>query len=215
MLGWRSIKALTSCEKCTDHHKAWPMLQILFNAGTKALIKPYVRQCIETKTPLSLTGLNKYLSEQSPNYMLIFKCIFTFLFAMNLCRSSVRRRNFVLLSVALHKLSTLFYGLNMTSYLEITLRYENILKKAPPEIKTFITENIACSQSDHPSKTEGGDFILESVNKKIKSWMPPGVPTEDRWMRVCRNLPSMDCIKLTLQQKLGEGGEQALNPYFR
>ena len=215
MLGWRSIKALTSCEKCTDHHKAWQMLQILFSAGTKALLKPYVRQCIETKTPLSLTGLYKYLSEQSPNYMLIYKCIFTFLFAMNLFRSSVRRGNFVLLSVALHKLSTLFYGLNMTSYMEITLRYENILKKAPPEIKTFISENIACSQSGHPSKAEGGDFILESVNKKIKGWMPPGVPTEDRWMRVCRNLPSMDSIKLNLQQKLGEGGEQAVNPYFR
>ena len=44
MLGWRSIKALTSCETCTDHHKAWQMLQILFSAGTKALLKPYVRQ---------------------------------------------------------------------------------------------------------------------------------------------------------------------------
>ena len=26
MLGWKSIKALTSCEKCSDHHKAWQML---------------------------------------------------------------------------------------------------------------------------------------------------------------------------------------------
>ena len=215
MLGWKSIKALTACEKCTDHHKAWQILQILFSAGTRSLLKPFIHHCIETKTSPSLSALYKYLSQQSPNYIFLYKCIFTFIFAINLFRSSVRRGNFNLLSVALHKLTVLFYGLNMTSYMEITLRYENILKKAPQEIKTFISKTITCSQSGHPSKAEGGDFILESVNKKVKSWMPPGVPTEDRWMRVCRNLPSMDNIKRNLEQKLGEGEDQPANPYFR
>ena len=45
--------------------------------------------------------------------------------------------------------------------------------------------------------------------------MPPGVPTEERWMRVCRNLPSMDNIKRNLEQKLGDGEEQSVNVYFR
>lgn len=215
MLGWKSIKALTSCEKCSDHHKAWQMLQILFSAGTKALLKPYVRQCIDTNTTPSLTDLYNYLAQQSPNYILLYKVIFNFVFAINLFRLSVRRGNFSLICVALHNLSTLYFGLNMTGYMEITLRYENILKKAPPEIKHFISQNIVCSQSGHPSKAEGGDFILESVNKKIKSWMPPGVPNEDRWMRVCRNLPSMDNIKRNLEQKLGDGEEQSVNVYFR
>ena len=87
----------------------------------------------------------------------------------------------------------------MTSYMEIILRFHNMLKKAPPEILKYVSQNIMCSQSGHPTKAEGGDFILESVNKKIKSWMPPGVPTEDRWIRVCRNLPCMDLIKKTLK----------------
>ena len=90
-----------------------------------------------------------------------------------------------------------------------------MLKKAPPEIKQFISQNITCSQSGHQSKAEGGNFILESVNKKIKSWMPSGVPTEDRWLRVCRNLPCMDKVKKNLEQKLGQGEEQSVNPYFR
>ena len=217
MLGWKSIKALTACEKCTNHHKSWQILQILFSAGTKAVLKPYIVQCKNENTTPSVAGLYKYFAKHSPNYIFMYKCIFTFLFALNLFRSSVRRGNFILLSVALHKLSTLFYGLNMTSYMEIVIRYENTLKKAPPppEIKQFVSQNIKCSQSGHQSKAEGGDFVLESVNKKIKSWMPSGVPTEDRWLRVCRNLPCMDKVKKNLEQKLGQGEEQSGNPYFR
>ena len=215
MLGWKSIKALTACENCTDHHKAWQILQILFSACTRAILKPYVRQCINESTPTSLSGLYSFLAQQSPNYMFMFKCNFTFLFALTLFRSSVRRSNFIFLSVAMHKLSPLFYGLNMTSYMEITLRFENMLKKTPTEIQKFISQTITCSQSGHQSKAEGGDFILEAVNKKVKSWMPPGVPTEDRWIRVCRNLPCMDSIKKNLEQKLGEAEEQSVNPYFR
>ena len=158
LLGWKSIKALTSCEKCSDNHKAWQILQILFSAGTKALLKPYVRQCIDTNTAPSLT--DNYLAQQSPNYILLYKVIFNFVFAINLFRLSVRRGNFSLICVALHKLSTLYFGLNMTGYMEITFKYENILKKAPPEIKKFISRNTVCSQSGHPSKAEGGDFIL-------------------------------------------------------
>ena len=143
------------------------MSQILFSAWTKALLKPYVRQCIDTNTAPSLT--DNYLAQQSPNYILLYKVIFNFVFAINLFRLSVRRGNFSLICVALHKLSTLYFGLNMTGYMEITFRYENILKKAPPEIKHFISRNTVCSQSGHPSKAEGGDFVLESVNKRIKA----------------------------------------------
>ena len=41
----------------------------------------------------------------------------------------------------------------------------------------------------------GGDFILESKNKRIKMWLPLGVHTIQRWLRVCHNLESVDCIK--------------------
>lgn len=47
----------------------------------------------------------------------------------------------------------------------------------------------------HNSKGEGGDFLLEKINRKIKRWMPPGVPNEKRWQRVCRNLDRIE--KLT------------------
>jgi hypothetical protein len=58
----------------------------------------------------------------------------------------------------------------------------------------FISKTFSLSQSGNDSKAEGGDFILESANKKIKSWMPPVVPTEERWLRVCQNITSMEKV---------------------
>lgn len=154
-LGWKTIKALSACEKCTDHHKAWQILTILFHAGSRAILKPFIAECQNQNPVPSLAGLYAYYMKQSPNYIFMYKCVFTVLFALNIFRSSVRQGNFTLMSVALHKRSILFYGLNMTSYMEIILRFDNMLKKAPPEILKYVSRNIMCSQSGHPSKAEG------------------------------------------------------------
>ena len=90
-LGLKSVKALTACENCTDHHKALQVLQILFYACTRAILKPYVRQCINESTPTALSGLYSFLAQQSPTYMFMYKCSLTFLFALTLFRSSVRK----------------------------------------------------------------------------------------------------------------------------
>ena len=63
MLGWKSIKALTACEKCTNHHKSWQILQILFGAGTKAILKPYIVQCKNENNTPSVAGLYKYFAK--------------------------------------------------------------------------------------------------------------------------------------------------------
>ena len=66
MLGWKYIKALTACKNCTDHNKAWQILQILFYACIRAILKPYVRQCINESTPTSLSGLYSFLLSKVP-----------------------------------------------------------------------------------------------------------------------------------------------------
>ena len=42
MLGWKTVKALTASEKCTDHHKAWQTLTILFQAASRAILKVHI-----------------------------------------------------------------------------------------------------------------------------------------------------------------------------
>lgn len=94
----------------------------------------------------------------------------------------------------MQKLSVLFYGLNMTQYQEIDVRRQLIYNESPDDVKTLIKHLSCMSQSGHPSKGEGCDFILENQNKRVKMWMPPGVANEKRWLRVYRNLPSMEKV---------------------
>ena len=68
------------------------------------------------------------------------------------------------------------------------------------------------SQSGHPSKCEGGDFILERTNRRMKMWMPPDVTTLKRLMRVCRNLDSIDKMKVRL---VNDDAEDLVDTVFR
>ena len=164
----------------------------------------------------SVQGLYVFYQKQTHVYVILFKCTFSYMHALNIFRTAVRRGNFVLMYASLNKLSTLFYGMNMTTYMELNYRMDKLIQSAPPSVLEFITNTICLSQSGHPSKAEGCDFILETVNKKIKAWLPPGLPTEERWTRVCRNLSSMEQMKKCVQNKLtSDTISDEPSPYFR
>ena len=42
-LGYNSIKAQSACQSANDHHKAWQMLTIFFEATVDELLVPYVK----------------------------------------------------------------------------------------------------------------------------------------------------------------------------
>lgn len=64
----------------------------------------------------------------------------------------------------------------------------------PKEINSFVEATESISVSGHPSKGEGGDFILESKNRRTKMWLPTGLPTEENWVRVCRNQDRLEKV---------------------
>ncbi|XP_045198503.2 uncharacterized protein LOC123552823 [Mercenaria mercenaria] len=217
ILGWKSLKALTACENCTDHHKATQILQILFESLKMELLKPFVAECEEKHEHPTIEQLYEYVGKQSKNYIFHFKCTFTYLFAWKMLKKGMRRANYNYIKMSMDKLSTLFYGLNMTTYMDLWFRFDNTVLQAPPEVQDFIKKNICMSQSGHPSKAEGGDFILERTNKKIKSYMPHGVPTDERWTRVCRSIDNIEEIKRAFISKdqHTDGDDRTTNKYFR
>ena len=79
MLEWKSIKALTVCEKSYRPPQGLANSTNSFNSGTRVILKPYVRQCINESILASLNGLYNYLAQQSPNYMFMYKCKFLIL----------------------------------------------------------------------------------------------------------------------------------------
>ena len=50
LLGFKSIRALTSCQNCSDHHKAWQIIQIMFFGTVDELLIPYIEKCIDSKS---------------------------------------------------------------------------------------------------------------------------------------------------------------------
>ena len=65
----------------------------------------------------------------------------------------------------------------------------------PQEIKEYISTNESFSVSGRENSNQGGDFVHEELNKRIKALLPPIMPTVDVWSRVCRKLPDLEEIR--------------------
>ena len=70
----------------------------------------------------------------------------------------------------------------------------NVTVMQPISIRFNRNKNIKYIIAGHTNQGESGDFILEAQNRRIKRWMPPGVPNEERWKRVCRNIDRLDKV---------------------
>ncbi|XP_061166701.1 uncharacterized protein LOC133181816 isoform X2 [Saccostrea echinata] len=123
--------------------------------------------------------------------------------ALHVFRAGVRRNNSDAILASRCMFSPLFFGLNMPFYMEAYIRDSMIRLQCPSEVSEFIANHESYSVSGNDSKGEGGDFVLENLNRKAKSFMPPGMPSEERWLTICRNIDRLDEIRQNMQGKLG------------
>jgi hypothetical protein len=158
------------------------------------MMVPYVRKAVEMKRTPSCDDFIASLS--TPNETTMFKIIFHYSLALYVFRAGVRRNNSDAILASRAVFSPLFFGLNMPFYMETYIRDSMIRVQCPSAVQEFIETNESYSVSGNPNKGEGGDFVLENINRKIKSVMPPGLPSDDRWTTVCRNIERLDKVKI-------------------
>ncbi|XP_060557718.1 uncharacterized protein LOC132718104 isoform X2 [Ruditapes philippinarum] len=196
MLGFRTPRALVCCQNCTDHHKAWMMLKIFLFGTIDELLYTYVSFIrIEKQTP-TVDGLYAYKAQsEDKNYRFMCDVLLNYVLAVFVFRCGVRRNNYRYIMAGKCKFMKLFYGFNQTYYQEIMFRDLKARVFAPEEVKQFLENTESFSISGDHSKGEGGDFVLEAVNGRAKRWLPPGIPTQNHWLKVCRNLDSLQKIK--------------------
>ncbi|CAG2187504.1 unnamed protein product [Mytilus edulis] len=65
----------------------------------------------------------------------------------------------------------------------------------PEQLQPFLSNHESMSKTGDISKGQGYDFILEEVNKGIKSWIRRGVASENMWLSVCRNYDQLNEIR--------------------
>ena len=62
----------------------------------------------------------------------------------------------------------------------------------PPEIKELMEKFISGSKNGTFGKCQGGDAMLEELNKESKSWLKTsGIPTNEQWLQVFRNIDDL------------------------
>lgn len=122
----------------------------------------------------------------------MFIIVFQFSFALHVFRAGVRRNNSDVILASRSHFSPLFFGLNMPFYMEAYIRDSMIRVHCPSAVHDFIKQNESYSVSGNESKGEGGDFVLENLNRKSKSFMPPGLPSDEKWLTISRNIDKLD-----------------------
>ncbi|XP_062594161.1 uncharacterized protein LOC134255654 [Saccostrea cucullata] len=204
ILGFHSPKALASCMTATDHHKSWQIFQIFLHAMAEELLLLYAREELKRNERPTGEGFYKWTKHvKNPNYKFMVDAVFTLCLSLHVFRAGVRRNNTSAIRTALFKFAPLFFGFSMPFYIETFIRDSFFRIQCPPEIRNFIENNESFSISGNCSKGEGGDFILESKNRKTKMWMPGGLPDEKTWLPVCRNIDRLEKVRDNMVCELG------------
>ena len=172
VLGFKSPKAQAYLFKGSDHHKTWHFLEILYMAISYELVEPYVKFSLQHNEKATTQGYWKWSSEiENPNYIYMQNMVFTYLHALMMLRVGVRNCHHPTVQDALTKISHLFYGNNHPIYRNIL--YHDTLDKLlmPTEIKNLKEKHVSGSRTGRKGKMQGGDALLEEVNKDSKSWL--------------------------------------------
>ncbi|MES9884493.1 MAG: hypothetical protein ABW185_26915, partial [Sedimenticola sp.] len=195
-LSFKSPRALEFAKKCSDHHKTFKIVEILYIAATDELLVPYVRHCIRNNSSPSVDGYWDWSAAVvNPNYHYTQQMVFTFLHSIMLFRVGCRHGNGDATVAGRDKLALLFYGRNHPRYRRIMTVNKYIEKMMPPSLNDLVHSSLTLSRVGNAGHYQGGDACLEEINKEAKSWVSPvGVPTEKEWEKVFRNLDSLNKV---------------------
>ena len=194
ILGFSSPKAQEYARRCSDHHKSWKILEILYLAITDELLLPYVRYCLKNTISPSASGYWQWADDIcNPNYMYLQQMALTFLHSLMLFRVGCRYGNADAIISGRDKLSLLFYARNHTRYQRIMAINQLIEFKMPQKVKDIVFSSMTLSRIGNTGHYQGGDACLEEVNKEAKAWISPiGVPSDRDWLKVFRNLDKLN-----------------------
>ena len=66
----------------------------------------------------------------------------------------------------------------------------------PNKLRVIMQKYISGSRTMTVEKCQGGDALLEEINKESKSWLKmAGIPSEELWLRVFRNLDELNKVR--------------------
>ena len=195
VLSFRSPNAQRYAKACSDNHKSWELLRVFYLGTLDELLVPYVRFCHSNGEHPSAEGYMdwKQASVTNPNYLYMFDQVTIYAQAIMNMRGGLRRNNADLVNSARVMHAPIIHGRNHPKYAVIELMEAARCTAQPDDLKNFM-DGIQSFSNKGPSRGEDLDFKTELVNQQSKSWVSHGVPTQDVWLRIFRNLESLDKV---------------------
>ena len=173
VLNFKSQSAYNYFISCSDTHKTWQAFEICTHGIVLELIHLYAESTRDS--PLTAIGFLKWQrNSTSATLRMIFSLVLTYGLGIYTQRVGDRNNDATISNAGRYSFLDFFYGFNHPIYQEI--EYRDLRNKIiyPPEIRAQLEENITFSNSTHPSRGQGGDFILEQKVKKQKMLSPKG-----------------------------------------
>ena len=99
---------------------------------------------------------------------------FTYLHGLMLLRSGTRKCNSLLVHTAKVKLYPLFFAGNHPTYQNIIYRDELDDIFMPAALKSIRDKYVSVSRTGRIGHYQGGDALLEEINKESKAWCKLG-----------------------------------------
>ncbi|CAG2220190.1 unnamed protein product [Mytilus edulis] len=199
-MGFESDASKLFAKRCKDHHKSWRLLLIFHLGSLQELVLPYVRHCLLLKSTPSAKGFlgfnaRFYSSKEYPNLTYLMDQVGKYSQGIINLRMATRRNNASLLRSSMYMTKELFHGRQHPKYQIIELYDAIQYKMMPEDVRQLYDDYSSITTSGNYSLGEDFDFVLEEKNKQLKSWIPKGVPTDEIWQTVCRNITLLENIK--------------------
>ncbi|MCH9658355.1 hypothetical protein K0U27_06615 [archaeon] len=171
------------------------MMRTFYLGTMDELLIPYVRSCNSTRTKPTADGYLVWKETvTNPAYLYIFEQVTVYCQAIMNMRAGLRRNNAELVSSARIKHAPIFHGKNHPKYQAIELAETIRCSKQPTAITTFL-DGVQSISDKGQSRGEDFDFKVEVVNHQSKTWVPHGVPANEDWLRIFRNLEQLEKVR--------------------
>ena len=132
---------------------------------------------------------------QNQSFLFLYHVTFSYLLSFHLYTGAIRKNHSANAMGTRIQSAPLFYSFHHPKYQQLHLRDLWQRVQMPERLKSFIENNKSFSLSGKLNAGQGCDFIHEELSKRVKSFLPPIMPTPDVWRRVCRKLKELEEIK--------------------
>ncbi|XP_072050462.1 uncharacterized protein [Amphiura filiformis] len=204
VLSFKSLNAQRYAKACSDNHKSWEMIRVFYLGTLDELLLPYVRHCKKLKEEPTAAGYMQWKEQtvKNPNYLYMFSQVTIYVQAIMNMRGGLRRNNSSMVDAARVMHAPVFHGRNHPKYSEIEILEAGRCMGQPQEVKAFM-DGIQSFSDKGSSRGEDLDFKTEVINQQSKAWVSHGVPTEEVWLRIFRNLESLEKLRSSTFKRMG------------